>query len=182
MCKISHTQFTDLVEVAPYLKDNGIKIIHLTRDNILLSALSEVVRHQQYKPTHAFYERPLFRKINIDPKKVVEVCDRMRSRRIEVMKLIKFYEYDEVLYLDYKDLVGEEGREVVGIPIPTGEKICDYLEVGYAPLLAPSMRKVSYPPAQTILNWEEVKREIKGTIYKKFIPGVEAIRVEEEEI
>ena len=171
MAKILCHQLVQDTKAQTYLLRRDVPVIFLTRPNWLRVALSDVIRHQPGRPTHAFYDRPDRQKVTLNPKMVVDLAWFYKIKTRQAREII-FRLKLPVLFLEYKDLIGEIDAEVEEIHFPTMMKICNFLGVCEFPLSAPEMRKVSRVP-EDIENWEEIKEEIRGTKLEGFIKEIE---------
>jgi len=163
MCKISYTQFLEYEDVEPYLRSlGGLKIINLQRGNWVASAISEMIRHKEHHPTHAFYQRPNVGAVHLDPERLWSIIWQHKGQARKVASILDTFENAQVLSLSYPQIVGGEGNEAVEIPEEVGKQICDFLEVPFEPMYCGYMRKATNN-YKMVSNWGEIREKLAGT-------------------
>lgn len=171
VAKISYTQFLDYPKVRQYLESIRVKVIHLTRGNWVASAISEMVRHKQNHPTHAFYERPKVGAVNLDPDRLWDIIWHQKGGARKVRTYLTRMGA-EVLELTYPEIVGGEGVEAEEVPSLIAQKICDYLGVPPERLCPGYMRKVTNNYAM-VNNWQDIQNKLNGTKFQGMMLEVE---------
>lgn len=173
MCKISYAQFLAYPQVRDYLWKVDAKVIHLYRRNWLASAMSEMIRHRKYRPTHVFYEVPETKPAYLDVDRLHQIMWKQKGQSRKVRELLSLMKAD-VMPLSYPEIVGGEGVDSKGIPSGTAIKICNYLGVPHEPLRSGHMRKVTNPYL-AVTNWDEIKVSMKGTKFEGCVREIEHV-------
>lgn len=141
-----------------FVVDNGGRIIHLTRRNVLFAAASNQLRYRGL----ATFTTGVAEKFaaQIDPAELVREMHwrldltqdfRQRARAAGV----------PVLELEYADLVGREGADVDRVSPEAAAAICDFLEVRPCSLVTELRRCNRWPLEETVENWDEVGRAVR---------------------
>ena len=170
-CKITYEQMDD--KIWAFLRQRRVKIIHLWRENMLRTVVSQRITGQvsgQHLPGH----KPHTFKRLPPPEATVnigKVLQRMRTQwdAIERMqeKLVKEAAMTGKNFLDltYAQIVGGEGKEAMGPPHAVCRTICEFLGVREIGLTC-ELRRVHPYPLSLVLekrNWEQLRETVAAS-------------------
>ena len=154
--------------ILPYIKRNKLKIIRITRENLLMQAVSLTINRHTRRlknglniPQHSFdqVEQVPF---TLPTKDVLHVCKILRESDIQVTK--KLTEYNLKSYnLTYEQITLGQIR-IQEIPTLIAKNLCDLLKVPYSPLQN-FLQRINWKPySKVINNWKEIK-----SVYEEYI-------------
>ena len=158
MCKVnwgnlSEVVWTEIGRVNP-------RVIHLTRDNVLRSAVSEIVRQKAFRAGQR--RRHTTRRLepmvsDVDVPTLMELCRVLVAEAEDVrLKLGK----QAWMGLTYVEMVGGEGAGATTIDRMSAGKLCDFLDVERRDLSCALVRVNPYPLHQIVRNWGAVKAAV----------------------
>jgi hypothetical protein len=171
--KITYVQFSR--EIADFIISRRLKVIHLTRENVIRWALSAVVNEKTSDERYGHFfegmERPKIPRFTVVPSYFLGLmisCDTWQRRMHRLFEEIS----NEVLSLTYEDVVGREGSNSEGIDPEKGRAITDFLGVPYKPLTSDRRKGNIWPISEVIANWNEVHDLISHSDYMALLEGL----------
>lgn len=142
-----------------FVKDNGGRIIHLTRRNVLNAAASNMLRYLGLATfTTGAVEKFTAR---LDPVKLVEEMRWRLDLTANFRKRVRAAGVP-VLSLEYTDLVGHEGADVGRVLPDAAATICDFLSVRRCSLVTELRQCNRWPLRETVENWDEVEAAVRA--------------------
>jgi len=163
MCKVTYKQVTD--PVLNYLTNRQAKVIHLTRGNLLRTAISAILHTRARRgdlpsrQEHSFEVGPLTR-ITVDPENVLKQARKL-ERQIGRMRERLAGTGLPVLELTYAQIVGAEAMEASALPPETNRRICEFLGVQDSPMTSPLRRQNLYPLSLIVENYDVLERAVR---------------------
>ena len=157
--------------IQTYLSENEIKIIRLTRENILHQAISAEINKLSREenlnvPQHSFDLVEPF-KVILEPRRLLQVCETLRVSNLTASLILRRLNLIPFA-LTYEQMT--HGAVMIQeIPYVLTGKLCEFLNTGRAQLHNYLYRIHSLPYSETILNWEELKEEISNSEYGKYL-------------
>ncbi|MBI2485387.1 MAG: hypothetical protein HYW01_00190 [Deltaproteobacteria bacterium] len=140
-----------------FIKEEGISVIHLIRNNPLKIYLSRLTGRKR-GVAHAIYEVKEV-KVWVDPKKILNHLNLIMKNQ-ERMK--KFFSDNSYLEIASEDFFGNHSE--------TSKKILDFLGVDEREIRAPKLKKLNPDSVRQIIeNYDEIFEVIKGTSYERFL-------------
>ncbi|MGH2722693.1 MAG: hypothetical protein ACRDI0_00230 [Actinomycetota bacterium] len=144
-------------------RDTDIRILHLTRDNLLERYLSQhlaVHVHGVYE-AHLGDARPEQARVRLSPEECEEDFRRTEERQASFRAMLRKH---EVLELSYEQLVGERKHTLA--------RVQAFLGVQERELTTKSVRLRTRPVREVVENYEELAKRFRGTRYGVFFePG-----------
>jgi hypothetical protein len=167
------------VQVGPHVLDfisaNDLKVMHLTRDNVLRLAFSAAVNMHTEDPRYGHIcegdDRPEMPHFDVDPTWFMKRAQRNDRNQVRMRGLLDDMP-NEVLHLTYRDVVGGEGRDAEGVLEETVREICDFLGVPYGPLISDRRKSNPWPMSEVVANWDDVKEAISHSKYMALLQEI----------
>lgn len=159
-CKVSYVQAWDNVPVYWYIERQKLRVMHLTRTNVIRWTLSVFVeRVLRHRPAFADKENLPMAQIAVEPGRFMDEAYRVHAQQRTMSKQLNLLT-PNLLELDYSDIVGYEGNTVECIHEPTARSICRFLDIPYAPMCGQRRGVNRYPIADIVTNWDKLRKEI----------------------
>ena len=157
--------------VQSYLETHDVRIIKLTRENILNQAISVEINKLSregilYVPQHSFNLVEPF-KVTLCPHRVLLTCEILTVSNLLSRTILKQLNLVP-LEITYEQLthgtvmIQEVSYELTGT-------LCNYLGVGRESLRNFLYRINALPYSETIINWEGFKEQISNSEYGKYL-------------
>jgi len=164
MLKITYAQATP--EVLEFLQKDKVKILHLTRSNLIRVAVSQVITGMQASRKltgrpHTFERLPAV-KVSLNPATIVGHA-RRQQESISTMRGILRDTGCPVLPLTYSEIVGAEGFEAAFVPKSISYLICEFLGVRALTLTSDLKRVHAYPLSEILTNWTDFEAVVRAT-------------------
>lgn len=150
------------------------RIIHLHRANPLRVIVSSIINTEAAagRLDHPIHTWSAVSPVNITlfPDDFIARCRRYLGKVTQMCHDLDALD-NPVLYLTYEDLVGVEGAEARQLPLPTAQRICQFLEVDYHPMVAYTRRVNRAPLSKIVENWHEIAIAVGETELNKYLAG-----------
>ena len=168
--KIQNNQLT-YPNMLEFIKNLNLKIIRVTRENILAQAISLVINNQTRVgnlniPQHTFTQEALV-PFELPAIPVLDACITLEKSNADILNLLNKSEL-ETLDITYEQLT-ENAITIQSIPYELTGKLCKYLKVGRFELRN-FLHRINWKPyPEIIINWNEIQEQISDTPYKRFL-------------
>ncbi len=156
------------------VRGNTVKVIHLTRENILRTLISAeintAVREGKIEyPNHSFYisaiaPAPLI--VNTD--KMLERARKLVQWNMEITSRVE-EQSGRNYSLTYEDLVGEGYGSIAQIPVDINRELCEFLEVKNQRLVTVTRRLNPFKIQSLISNWEELLTVFEDSEFARYV-------------
>lgn len=173
MCKLSYKQFRWVpLEYWQQHVDNGLKVIHLHRENALRVVASAYINTKLHdgEIEHKAHSYAPVRQLSVtipvdtfetEVFRYIENVERMKQRLLNEMYGVPVWD------ITYADIMGAEGREVAITAGMTGSLLCNYLGVSDRPLHS-SLRRINTAPlSELVTNWPTIRERLLQTDLKE---------------
>jgi LPS sulfotransferase NodH len=155
--KLSYNHVEKYPEIAAWVKERDVRIIHLIRSNVLKTALS-LETAKKRKLHHATQKVPLV-KVHLNPRKLVRNL-RRRTRLIE--KYRSLFADKPYLEVSYESFVASQDAET--------RRILQFLDVDGSMSLETDLVKLNPDSVRDIIeNYEQVARALRGAALERYL-------------
>jgi LPS sulfotransferase NodH len=157
---VNYSQINRYSEIASWIKQTDLKIIHLIRNNLLKRLVSHKIANIQ-NLCHSTQSVESI-KVHIDPKTLIDDFRRRRKRFAKYTN--RFKDIFEVPFLEvsYESLVANFNSEI--------QKVLKFLEIDTLKQLTSELVKINPDSLEDIVeNYEEVKQAIISSEFKNFL-------------
>jgi len=171
--KLQNDQLTYPTTVL-YIKELGLKIIKLTRENILNQAISLVINNQSRKveetalkiPQHSFEEVD-YEPFKLSPKAIINACVTLEASNLRTQEILDYHKlssYD----ITYEQMTLNSVM-IQSLPYELTGNLCKYLGVGRYELRN-FLHRINWKPySESIINWEDIITKVKATKYGEYL-------------
>lgn len=145
-------------QVIEFLKNENVKIIHLTRKNLLRNYISYIVAQKTNLWSPDLYlKRPLTR-LAINPEESINYFKRIENQKNILLQKLKG---NNIHHIEYETLIHS--------PINSVRGIFSFLHIRYDGPIKPGALPNAYPLKKIITNYAELKEKLSNTAWKSFI-------------
>ena len=146
------------------VEDRDVRVLHLTRDNLLKRFVSQVmaVKVNKIFNTTSRKEVPPLRTIQLSPRECREDFEHTASREAEVRQ---WFAGHPILELKYEHMVADYAGEMA--------RVQNFLGVPIRGLETKTQKMTSDDLWKVIENYEELSRHFRGTPFAKFFDAAE---------
>ena len=158
--KVNYSQINRYSEIASWIKQTDLKIIHLIRNNLLKRLVSHKIANIRNLFTSTQSVEPV--KVHIDPKPLIDDFRRRQKRFAKYTN--RFKDIFEVPFLEvsYESLVADFNSEI--------QKVLNFLEIDTLKQLTSELVKVNPDSLEDIVeNYSEVKQTLINTEFEHFL-------------
>jgi hypothetical protein len=158
--KVNYSQINRYSEIASWIKQTDLKIIHLIRNNLLKRLVSHKIANIQ-NLCHSTQSVEAI-KVHIDPKTLIDDFRRRQKRFAKYTN--RFKDIFEVPFLEvsYESLVTDFNSEI--------QKVLKFLDIDTFKQLTSELVKINPDSLEDIVeNYEEVKQAIISSEFKNFL-------------
>lgn len=151
--------------IITWAQDEGVKIIHLVRENAVRVALSRILaaaqRHGQNLnyPTWRMEKGSPSGKYEVEPQQVIELARRYVAETQGITDLLRDSGLD-VHRVTYAEMVGGEGSETHYMERPAGDALCEFLGVRVRRLSTRMYKAGTRYLHEVVANWKPVRLHI----------------------
>lgn len=145
------------------LAENGWKVLHVTREDLLHVAISYYLASLHYDKPGAWFGAKS-QKAVVEPAKLIDLLERFDRELKEQREILRD--------IPHLDLVYEEDY----LHVEKHQEVCDrifhYLGMPSHPVHSPLKKQGSARLSERVENWEEVRDAVAATRFNVFLPQV----------
>ena len=173
--KVAHYQLDEIQQINPHhflvdLHQQGWKIIHLQRRNILRQALSELIARYRGGKWHDETENPLARqKIPINCQDLLQKIDDVKWTVRQEKEFLQALPHLPLIYEDH--LLPPDQHQT------TADTVASFLGLSSAPVNSSLARTTSDNLADFIENYDELVQVVRQSDYAHLLDGAQPISV-----
>jgi LPS sulfotransferase NodH len=144
-----------------WIKKNGVKIIHLVRENALKLHLSHLTK-QQRGVAHSEKTVETI-KVQVNPHTLLDELNKIKSAHAKISRLLtNDYSANSLIKISYEELLFDYQK--------SAKVIFEFLGVPYENVSQPKLKKLNPDSVASIIkNYREIHQLLCGTEFEKFL-------------